>query len=199
MILLVEAAATGFAAFGKNVHAQASPRLTRLALLELSPDTGEVLSEWCQLVRPPTRIGQDVVEYWGITDQHAALGAPPEEACVALRDRLARATRVTGYSFETHRRFCEATAADQAMNVDWPAKGPAKVCLMHAAKGVVGKTDTKGKLVWPKMVETHQHLFGAPPPARGSDPRENGLVLARAAARIYQELMRRGAIPGLPE
>lgn len=194
MILLVEAAATGFAQFGKNPNAAQRPRLTRLAMLELSQE-GDILSEWCELVRPGVKIAADAADFWGITDQHAARGVPVEDAIAALVERVGRAKRVTGYALETHRRFCEGSAYDLALDITWPEK----CCLMLKATKTVGKTNAAGKTVWPKMIDTCEFLFGEPAPSRGSDPRENGLALARAGAKIYQELVRRGAITAIPE
>jgi hypothetical protein len=194
MTLLIEAAATGFAQFGKNPNAAQRPRLTRLAMLELSPE-GDILSEWCELVRPGCKIAADATDFWGITDQQAARGVPPADAIAALIERVGRAKRVTGYALETHRRFCEGSAYDLALDIVWPEK----CCLMLKATKTVGKTNALGKLAWPKMTETREFLFGEQAVPRGAAPRENGLALARAGAAIYQELVRRGAIAAVAE
>ena len=194
MILLVEAAATGFAQFNRNPAGAARPRLTRLAMLELSQE-GDILSEWCEVVRPGVKIAADAADFWGITDQQAARGVPAADALGALMERVGRAKRLTGYALETHRRFCEGSAYDLALDITWPEK----CCLMLKATKTVGKTNSAGKTVWPKMTETCEYLFGESAPSRGSDPQENGLALARAGAKIYQELVRRGAITVVPE
>jgi hypothetical protein len=67
---------------------------------------------------------------------------------------------------------------------------------MRAATNVVQKPQKKAGYAWPKLGEAHQFLFGAPVP-RPEDMEEAGLEIARASARIYVELVRRGAIPAM--
>lgn len=196
-VVIIETAATGFLVWGANPHGAQQPHLTRLAILEVDPTTGATLSEWCKLVRPPVRVSPPALEFWGITDADVARGIDPGEACHVLADYLSRAKRATSFSLEIHRKVCERTVQIQAINADWPED---RVCLMRAATNVVQKPQTQKKAgyAWPKLGEAHQFLFGAPVP-RSDDMEEAGMEIARASARIYVELVRRGAIPPMAE
>jgi len=195
MTLIFDTETTGIPRRGAPPSDTASwPRVVQIAWLVLDESGREVRSR-CHIVRPQGfEIPADAVRVHGITTERALReGVDLRHALLAFGEELSAATTIVAHNAE----FDAGTLDAEYHRLGWK-KGPLGarpiLCTMRAATNLCRIPGGRhGAYKWPRLEELHAFLFGQAPPVT-----HDALADARACARCYLELRRRGffAAPG---
>jgi DNA polymerase-3 subunit epsilon len=164
------------------------PRVVQLGWMLFSERGSMVMQrEW--IIKPEGYvIPEEATAVHGITNEQAKQGAELQEVLCELSNHIATADTVVCHNAafdlpiiqaEFYRAFL--FGCDMFANLK-------QVCTMRTATPLCKLPGPYG-YKWPKLTELHQYLFGC-----GYDGEHSALSDARATARCYWEMKRRGVV-----
>jgi len=163
------------------------PRLVQVGWVVCSA-SGEQIAGESLIIRPDGfLIPRDAERVHGISTRSAeATGVPVADALRRFRDEMARSDAVVAHNLA----FDEGVITSECLRLgrDPPFLDQQRICTMEVAAPVC-RLRRPGGWKYPTLTEVHRFLFGA-----GYEGSHDALNDAKATARCFFELMRRGCI-----
>jgi DNA polymerase III alpha subunit (gram-positive type) len=147
IVVLIDCESTGFI----NNHViklDRQPEVIEFYGCRADLDTGEILEEVDQLIKPVTQISEKITEITGITNAMVENAPAFAEVLPAVKSLLESAPMVIGHNLSYDQELLDIEFEKQGQRVNWPKK----VCTVEATEWVKGYRLNLSAL--------HEMLFG---------------------------------------